>query len=264
MEMGAGAGAGAGVSVGAEVKAEALARAQAGQATLAGMTVRSLDEKTAQMEVGAGGKTFATGVNSDGSFFIAETKEGAYKVLLSVDESGHVSARTPVLQVGSLESLDGFKVGGVDQWKLHSYTSFSQPEDVSKWKAAGSIPATTGLMTSKCENTAMLGGPAIFDRDGSIAREFTALPGHKQLRVQGTFHFIDQWLGDHGWIKLSGNDLTKLEYVEESYVTQHHIIPPLYTFYTPLLPHMHLRAPIIHVYTPYTHLYTPLNTLNTP
>ena len=41
-------------------------------------------------------------------------------------------------------------------------------------------------------------------------------------------------------------------YVEESCVSI--ILYPVYTLYTPLLPHMHLCAPIIHVYTPYTHL----------
>ena len=32
------------------------------------------------------------------------------------------------------------------------------------------------------------------------------------------------------------------------------ILHPVYTLYTPLLPHMHLYAPVIHVYTPY--IYT--------
>ena len=41
-------------------------------------------------------------------------------------------------------------------------------------------------------------------------------------------------------------------YVEESCVSI--ILYPVYTLYTPLLPHMHLCAPMIHVYTPYTHL----------
>ena len=41
-------------------------------------------------------------------------------------------------------------------------------------------------------------------------------------------------------------------YVEESCVSI--ILYPVYTLYTPLLPHLHLCAPIIHVYTPYTHL----------
>ena len=35
------------------------------------------------------------------------------------------------------------------------------------------------------------------------------------------------------------------------------IVYPLYTVYTPALPHVHLCTPVIHVYTPYTlHIYT--------
>ena len=50
-------------------------------------------------------------------------------------------------------------------------------------------------------------------------------------------------------LDLTGTLLNTL-YEEELGVTQHHIIPfihPLFTLYTPLLPHMHLHAPVIHV-----------------
>ena len=41
-------------------------------------------------------------------------------------------------------------------------------------------------------------------------------------------------------------------YVEESCVS--FILHPVYTLYTPSLPHMHLCAPVIHVYTTYIHV----------
>ena len=53
----------------------------------------------------------------------------------------------------------------------------------------------------------MLGGPSNGDGEGlhagEISKTFTGLGKHTSVRVSATFHFIDLWLGEFAYMKLS-------------------------------------------------------------
>jgi len=98
------------------------------------------------------------------------------------------SARVEALD---LNAVNGISVRGVKQWQL------VYSDDFSGGEAGWSRPETT-----QCGGVYMLGGYCKFSR-GEVNKTFTGLPPHKQLKVVATYHFIDRWIGETGFMKLN-------------------------------------------------------------
>jgi hypothetical protein len=92
------------------------------------------------------------------------------------------------------------------------------------------------------------GGPAVFYH-GAMGAMSATFVGHYPWFA--TYNALDAYFpkyeGEGEKLKQLGSNAAKGTCVTI-------ILYPLYTLYTPLLPCMHLCAPIIHVYTPYIHL----------
>ena len=57
----------------------------------------------------------------------------------------------------------------------------------------------------------MLGGYESF-AGGEIRKEFKGLKNHTQVRVQATFHCIDLWNGEYGYLQIDNGIAGELEY----------------------------------------------------
>ena len=58
----------------------------------------------------------------------------------------------------------------------------------------------------------MLGGFGIL-AGGEIKKEFKDLPSHNTIRIKASFHFIDAWSGETGFMRISSGKNEELQYV---------------------------------------------------
>ena len=175
---------------------------EADPALESGMKVSSLavqapEGHEARVLLGSGSASpYSLGVRADGSFAIAQ---GAHDVL-TVNKQGDVFARTKLLAAGSLRADDGFLVNDVSQWALAAFEDFAPADggDASVVAAGWTLGETT-----QCKaGLYVLGGYRVLSRL-STQKQFAGLPKHNRVRVKATYHFIDLWQGETGWMKLS-------------------------------------------------------------
>ncbi|KAL4481713.1 hypothetical protein ABPG74_007802 [Tetrahymena malaccensis] len=90
-------------------------------------------------------------------------------------------------------------------WKLYLKDISNQNEEIVGW---------TDNSTSMCEGIFMLGGFNNFAK-GEVKKIYENIPEHSQVRVVAQYHFIDQWMGEVGFMKINSHltDNTKQEYV---------------------------------------------------
>jgi hypothetical protein len=133
---------------------------------------------------------YSMGSDSAGNFMVQ--KASSMYPLLSLGSDGIMRLGTPQVQASSLDSVGGFTVRGVKQWQL------VYSEDFSAATAAG----WSRTEVSQCAGVFMLGGFCKFGR-GEVNKTFSGLPPHSQIRVVASYHFIDRWIGETGYMKLS-------------------------------------------------------------
>ena len=177
-----------------------------------GMVVNSLDisgpqNSPAEISIKSGTSQYKMGVRADGTFAITDSQEHPF---LSI-EDGNIFAHTPVLSAGGLSSDRNLVVGGITQWALISSEDFAagsdgwegstvQPCTGSATVAGESTKGLPGKVTS-CGGVRMLGGYRAF-AGGNAHKTYAALRPHKQVRLTGSFHFIDSWEGETGFVML--------------------------------------------------------------
>jgi len=196
-----------------------------------GMVVNSLDisapqNEAAEIAIKSGTSKYNMGVRSDGSFAITDGDQHPYLTI----EEGNIFAHTQVLSAGGLSSDTNMAVGGVTQWALIASEDFAAGSD--GWGETGCAtpcsgsPAIAGESTTclegkvtPCGGVRMLGGYRAFG-PGNTRKTYSALREHKQVRVTGTYHFIDSWEGETGFVML-GEHLKGRECDEMSYGWTH-------------------------------------------
>lgn len=133
---------------------------------------------------------FAIGTDAAGNFFVGQGPGPLSAPLLSVDNQNTLRFGAQRVEALALDAAGGIFVRGVKQWEL------VQSEDFS---AQGAGWNRTDVST--CAGVHMLGGFCKFSL-GAVHKTFVALPAHSQLRVVATYHFIDRWIGESGFMKL--------------------------------------------------------------
>lgn len=93
-----------------------------------------------------------------------------------------------------------FKIRGVNQWKLIIEEDFSQIEE--GW---------SNNTITNCSGINMLGGYCQFS-GGETVKTFNDIPDHQYLRIQATYHFIDAWDSESGFMKIDNGKEGILEY----------------------------------------------------
>jgi hypothetical protein len=132
---------------------------------------------------------FAMGTDAAGNFLVQQASAKA--PLLSLDSSNTLKLGSARVEALSLDAQAGISVRGVKQWQMISSEDFSV--DGAGWSRRE---------VSQCAGVNMLGGFCKFSR-GEVNKTFTNLPPHKQLRLVATYHFIDRWIGETGYMKLN-------------------------------------------------------------
>lgn len=90
----------------------------------------------------------------------------------------------------SLEIDKSLSLDGVRQWNLHSSEDFSKPKGWSD------------NSNSECNGIVMLGGYCQFSNI-EVSKTFSDLPSHSQVKIISSFHFIDAWIGEAAYLKVS-------------------------------------------------------------
>jgi hypothetical protein len=100
-----------------------------------------------------------------------------------------------------LNYFGNFKVKGTTQWNL---IAEENPKDgVSGW---------SNNTISHCNGVYMLGGYCKYG-NGETVKEYMHLPKHSQIKIEATYHFIDAWDGESGYMKVNNGKNNEMEYV---------------------------------------------------
>jgi len=134
---------------------------------------------------------YSVGMDSMGQFLIQKAQEPA--PMLSVDAGGVLHINAKKTEVNSLEvTSDGLSIRGVRQWQMIAREDFGR--DAGEGWSLQQVTECAGLF--------MLGGYCKFSQN-EVNKTYTGLPPHKQLRIVATYHFIDRWIGETGYMKLN-------------------------------------------------------------
>ena len=93
-----------------------------------------------------------------------------------------------------------FKIRSVSQWKLVF------EEDLKKEPIGWSKNTVT-----ECGGIRMLGGYCQFSA-GEVVKTIENLPVHVQLRIEATYHFIDAWHGEAGFMRINNGKDNEMQY----------------------------------------------------
>ncbi len=100
-----------------------------------------------------------------------------------------------------LEFKGDLKIRNVPQWKLVYEEDFSNGAE--GW---------TNTTVSECGGVKMLGGYCNFG-GGEVFKIFSDLPKHTQVRIQATYHFIDAWDTESGFMRINNGKDGEMQYV---------------------------------------------------
>jgi len=133
-------------------------------------------------------RRLSLGTDSAGNFVVEQA--GKPVPFFSLDSQNTLRLGAQRVEAWSLEAAGGLSVRGVRQWQLVHVEDFSSQG--AGWSRS---------QVSRCAGVEMLGGFCLFSR-GEVNKTFVGLPPHQQLRVVATYHFIDRWIGESGYMKL--------------------------------------------------------------
>eukprot|EP00742_Colponemidia_sp_Colp-10_P000353 GILJ01000390.1.p1 GENE.GILJ01000390.1~~GILJ01000390.1.p1 ORF type:complete len:321 (+),score=41.76 GILJ01000390.1:37-999(+) len=169
---------------------------------MAGMNVTAVSltspvGQPATVNLGAASTGFQVGVTSAGLFEIGQGQNA----ILDVQTNGLFTTSANIKTNGL--SLGGFmSMGQTRQWRLVYAEDFSRP--ISGW---------SNSTTSECGGITMLGGYCIFSV-GDVTKTYSNITtDHSSLRVVATFHFIDAWEGETGYMMMDIGRNGEMQYV---------------------------------------------------
>ncbi|EZG79492.1 hypothetical protein GNI_026140 [Gregarina niphandrodes] len=98
---------------------------------------------------------------------------------------------------GHLDISDGsFIINGKNQWRLAVHEVFTLNMAPEGWDVSNPEIVTD------CAGVIMLGGYKKFSQ-GEISKIYTNLPPHEYIRVVANYHFLDNWTGDTGFLRIN-------------------------------------------------------------
>lgn len=95
-----------------------------------------------------------------------------------------------------------YKIRNIPQWRLVHEEDFSS-NTVTGWSKNE---------VTECGGIKMLGGYCKFGA-GEVVKTFENLPKHKMLKIEATYHFIDAWTGEAGFMRLNNGKNGDMQYV---------------------------------------------------
>lgn len=144
------------------------------------------------------------------SNYYAFTTRGQYNDLIIS------SVQRPIIQADSENNLMIFTDTLSAQAGL-SYTGNLKIRDTPQWKMvleedfSGNAEGWTNNVVTECGGVRMLGGYCKFG-GGEIFKVFSDLPPHTNIRIQATFHFIDAWDTESGFMRINNGKDGEMQY----------------------------------------------------
>lgn len=156
--------------------------------TMRSLKVASTDTEGAKIFLGSQSE-FSLGLDSAANFVIKQ--ESQTTPLLALDSTNTLRLGSQNVMAMSVDAVGGVSIKGVKQWQLVHSEDFTT--EATGW---------TRNQVTQCGGVFMLGGYCMFSQ-GDVSKTFAGLPPHQQLRVVATYHFIDKWIGEAGYLKLN-------------------------------------------------------------
>jgi hypothetical protein len=159
--------------------------------------INAAEDQPARIVLGGNKESYSMGVDKDG-FFISrfETED-----LMSISPDGKVTFRANEVSAQAV-NVQSFSVANVPQWGLIALDSFeSKSASDLNWFAGAK-----GTEPLKCAGLTIITGPRgpqKIPNSPSYKKVYESLPKHDQVRVVSTVHFIDDWNGEVGYLKVN-------------------------------------------------------------
>ena len=121
--------------------------------------------------------------------------------LLTITEQNQINFLSKTLSLNETYINGNLKIKGINQWKLIYEENFEE-----------SIEGWSNNTISKCNGITMLGGYCIFSK-GETEKIYDKLPEHSMIRIQANYHFIDNWNGESGYLKINNGNNGEMNYI---------------------------------------------------
>lgn len=157
-----------------------------GMLTVSSMNVASNSAEGSLIHLGPNA-AYSIGADASGNFLVSKAGQPP---IIAVDATNKLRMNTKKVESEHVDVSGSVVIRGVSQWALAVSETF--PSSVG-WSRP---------MFTTCGGVEMLGGFCKFS-SGEVNKTFVGLPPHKQVRVVATYHFIDRWIGEAGYMKLS-------------------------------------------------------------
>lgn len=124
----------------------------------------------------------------------------AQRPLISINGQKDIMLFNSIVNLRDLKYTGQFKVRGIPQWRLIYEEDFSV------------LPTGWSNNTiSECGGINMLGGYCNFG-GGEVTKVFENLPEHSSIRIEATYHFIDAWDTQTGFMRLNNGKDGEMQY----------------------------------------------------
>ncbi len=171
---------------------------------LAGANMTSLDIQAgqgseAEVKFGSLNNFYAFTTRGPSKDFIISNSQ---RPVFQVDKDSNIMLFSSILNAGKGLTFKGdFKVRNIPQWKLVVEENFS-----------GVAVGWTNNTITECGGVRMLGGYCQFG-GGEVFKVFNNLPSHSNLRIQATYHFIDAWDTESGFMRANNGKDGEMQYL---------------------------------------------------
>lgn len=96
-----------------------------------------------------------------------------------------------------------YKVRNIPQWRLVHEEDFSNPSNIIGWSKND---------VTECGGVKMLGGYCKFGA-GEVLKTYGNLPKHSMIKIEATYHFIDAWTGEAGFMRVDNGKNGAMQYI---------------------------------------------------
>lgn len=149
---------------------------------------------------------FCFGTSSNFFSFILHSSLNDFSIsqnnypILSITEQNQINLFSKNLNLNNESYINGnLKIEGINQWKL----IYEEIEDFKDW---------SNNKISYCGGIKILGGYCIFSNI-ETEKIYNNIPEHNMIRIKANYHFIDNWNGESGYMKINNGNNGEMNYV---------------------------------------------------
>lgn len=136
--------------------------------------------------------------------------DGELQILGNIILVNEIEAETLNLSSNNNSNSLSFSISGVKQWLLTHHEDFEDEKSIKTWSDQRTSSCNTKYESNNNEinkkvkqNNLFLGGHCNFSHN-EVSKLFKIPSKHSKIRIVAKFHFIDDWNGEYGYMKLNG------------------------------------------------------------